>query len=439
MNLRQYQLDIIDEISHSFRQGYKSPCVVLGCGGGKSIIAAEIARRTTNKGNRVEFLDHRKELCDQIRETFTNHGVDMDLCNINMVQTLTRHLDRMSAPSLIITDENHHCLAESYKRIYEAFPNAYNVGFTATPRRLNGGGLGDINDKLIIGKSTKWLIQNGYLAPYEYFSHAIADLNGLRSRNGEYIASDITSRMDKPEIHGDVIKHYRELADGKKAICYCASIVHSESTAAEFCKAGIAAEHIDGKTPKLLRDDIIQRFRDGTTQILCNVDLISEGFDVPDCGAAILLRPTKSLVLYIQQSMRCMRYVEGKTATIIDHVGNYKRHGLPDQNREWTLETKPQQTREQGDDEINIRSCPMCYYTHITADICPKCGFVYEKKSRKIKWDKKKRLERITSIVLDYQTPDQCKTIDELYAYAKRKNYKRGWAYHQAKARGLIS
>jgi superfamily II DNA or RNA helicase len=435
--LRPYQNDLLNATHQAWLDGYKAPCIVLGCGGGKSAITAEMAKRTTLKGNRVLYLIHRQELCDQIRSTFKWWGVNMDLCRIGMVQTICRRTAKIHPPALIITDENHHSLARSYKKIYEAFPDARRVGVTATPVRLNGGGLGDVNDKLIVGVSTKWLIEHDYLAPYEYYAPSVVDLTGIHTQHGEYATDEVVKKLNKQAIYGDVIGYYRQLADGQQAICYCASIEHSQNMAAQFRSAGITAEHIDGETPKQDRTDIVARFRSGEIKILCNVDLISEGFDVPDCSVSILLRPTKSLTLYIQQSMRCMRYKPGKRAVIIDHVGNYVRFGLPDMEREWSLTPKkPGKKKEETD--FKIRQCPKCFFTHEWAPVCPHCGFVYPIKEHTLDEIKTAHLEQIKGIVLDYTTPNECGTMEELQAYAKRNGYKPGWCYFQAKRRGII-
>ena len=339
--LRDYQVDLIRRTQHSWRTGHKAPCIVLPCGGGKSVIVAEIAKRTTLNYKNVLFLVHRKELCEQIFRTFSWWGVDMSLCDIMMVQTASRRFEKLRTPDLIITDENHHSKSNSYRKIYDYFKKAYRVGVTATPVRLDGSGLIDVNDDLIVGVSAKWLIENQCLAPYDYYAPDIADLSGLKILRGEFDSKSIENALSKPKIFGDVIKYYQQFAKGVKAVCYCASVKHSENMAEEFRKAGIPAEHIDGETPKEKRSQIIEDFRNGKIQILCNVDLISEGFDVPDCGCVIMLRPTQSLTLYIQQAMRCMRYRPNKKAIILDHVGNYSRHGMPDDDREWTLEGNP--------------------------------------------------------------------------------------------------
>ena len=435
MPLREYQTELIARTRKSWAAGYKRPCIVLGCGGGKSVIVAEIARKTTENKKRVLFIVHRKELCDQIRKTFEWWGVDMDFCTIGMVQTVTRRLTKIRTPSLIITDENHHCLANSYRRIYEAFPDAYCVGVTATPVRLDGSGLGDVNDDLVIGPPTRWLIDNGYLAPYKYYSVKLIDADALKTRRGEY---DLTGVVLDRKIYGDVIQSYRRFADGLKAICYCPSIPYSEQMAERFRAASIPAAHIDGTTDKKERDRIISDFRTGKVQVLCNVDLISEGFDVPDCGAAILLRPTKSLTLYIQQAMRCMRYKPGKTAVIIDHVGNVFRHGFPDDGREWDLYAKPDK-KSRKKPEVRAKECPNCMAAVPSAAAeCPHCGYKFRSEGRELEEDGSAKIEEIKHITADYTRPGDCRSYRELLEYAKNHGYKPGWAYIMSKQMGYL-
>lgn len=481
MQLREYQIDLIQNVRNSYKHGKKAPCIVLPCGGGKSIIVAEMAKRTTDNGKRVLFIVHRKELCDQIRNTFSRWGVDMELCQIGMVQTVCRHLDKVPAPSLIITDENHHSKANSYMKIYKAFPNAYRIGVTATPVRLDGSGLKDVNDDIIIGVSAKWLIDHKYLSPYEYFAPKLFDIESenVDENNGDYSGDDVGKKMITKRIFGDVIGHYRQLADGKQTICYCPSIKMSTVMAENFIENGITAAHIDGETPKNERDAIIEKFRKGEIKILCNVDLISEGFDVPDCECAILLRPTKSLTLYIQQSMRCMRYKPNKTAVIIDHVGNYSRFGLPDNDRKWTLNGKENDIFTQmitcefcfdvfhkfkkdvnGKKLLNI-ACPHCKnlisvkcqnkecgkmfakYKNEKGELnefCPFCNtaIMKSKKESKTEYLQSYELQKITEFEVEYDDPRYCNSYQELIEYAKKHHYKKGWAWYQAKQRGLI-
>lgn len=442
MPLRPYQSELVEQLRTAWREGFKAPCIVLPCGGGKSCILAEIARRTTYNGKRVLFLVHRRELVEQIVKTFVRWGVDMRYCDVMMVQTASRRCNKLPEPGLIMTDENHHSLAASYRKIYERFPNVLRVGVTATPVRLNGDGLGAVNDKLIIGVSAKWLISNHCLAPYDYYAPDIADLTGIHTRMGEYVTADIEKAMVKKAVFGSAIKYYKKLASGKKTICYCASVKHSLATAEAFNGAGISASHIDGETPPAERNRIIKAFRDGEITVLCNVDLISEGFDVPDCECAILLRPTQSLTLYIQQAMRCMRYREGKRAIIIDHVGNYARFGMPDDDREWTLESRKHEHRSKGN-EVIVKMCPECFRSYNPERFpdkqhCPFCGYEYPKKERKIEEEQSVTLEKIEGFRLDFTTPESCNSYAELRNYATRKGYKPGWAYYQARKRGFI-
>lgn len=447
MPLRPYQVDLENRVRQAYREGCRSPCIVLPCGGGKSVIIADIARQTTAKGNRVLFLVHHRELCDQIRSTFTWWGVNMRLCDIMMVQTAARRLSKLPRPQLIITDENHHCLANTYRKIYEYFPECRRVGVTATPVRLNGDGLGDVNDRLIIGVSAKWLIENHCLAPYDYYAPSLVDLSEVKMNRGEFETSSVEKLMLKKAVFGNVIEYYKKLAGGRQAICYCTSIRHSIETAAAFRAAGIEAEHIDGGTPRAERDEIVRKFKEGALDILCNVDLISEGFDVPDCECAILLRPTQSLTLYIQQAMRCMRYRPDKRAVIIDHVGNYARHGLPDDDREWTLDKKPKRKKGEKSQPVEnaVTQCPECFLTFHTRDesgevvkSCPYCGAELPVKERKEIKQEEAVLEKIEGFRIDYSDPDSCKSYKELLLYARKHGYKPGWAYYQAKKRGLL-
>ena len=237
-----------------------------------------------------------------------------------------------------------------------------------------------------------------------------------------------------------MIAHYQKLSDGQQAICYCASIEQSKKMAFEFTKAGIAARHLDGDTPKEARNKVVQQFRNGEIQILCNVDLISEGFDVPDCNTAILLRPTQSLALYIQQAMRCMRYKPGKTAVIIDHVGNVNRFGMPDVDREWSLQPKKKGSRKRVE-EVPIRQCMECFAVFRQEDkACPNCGWMPQKQVREVEEIRDSELVEVESqpFCLDFREPEDCHSLAELPQLAKNRGYKSGWAWVQGKRLGLV-
>ncbi len=277
----------------------------------KSVIQGTIAASANAKGNRVLFLVHRRELCDQNRQTFTACGIN-DLTDICMVQTASRHISEIPKPDIIITDEAHHSTAKTYRKIYDAFPDALFLGFTATPIRLNRGGLGEVYTDLITSVSTRWLIDNHYLAPYKYYSVELADTSGLHVRGGEYQQNEVAALMQNREIYGNTVKQWERLAKNRKIIVYTASVEAAKNTAREFIAAGYSAAALDGTTDAVTRSQTVEAFRQGEVTVLCNCELFGEGFDVPDCECAVLLRPTMSLTLYIQQSMRSMRYQPNK-------------------------------------------------------------------------------------------------------------------------------
>lgn len=440
MELRPYQKNLLNKTRKAYLQGYKSPCVVAPCGAGKTVIMCDMAKKATRKGNRVLFLVHRKELKDQTLDTLKWWGADMDYIEVGMVQTIVRRLPKTVEPKLIITDENHHSLAKSYRKIYDYFSNARLVGFTATPVRLNGGGLGEVNDNLIIGPTVTELIEWENLAPFKYYAPEIVDTSKLKIRRGDYVSKDVDELFKNKAIWGDVIKHYKKLSDGKQAICYCSSINQSKEMAEEFNQAGIKARHIDGETPKTERDLTIEKFRQGEIMVISNVDIISEGFDVPDCNTAILLRPTQSLGLFIQQSMRPMRYKPSKTAIIIDHVGNVGRFGTPDMEREWSLEPK-KGSNTTVQDENPVKQCLECFYTvERNTKVCPECGYEFKAEEKEVEQVESELVEvgSFEGFTTDYREPKDCKNMAELYQLAKNKNYKPGWAYYQGRLMGFI-
>lgn len=441
--LHPYQQKLVDKARNSYKDGYKSPCVVAPCGAGKSVIIAEVVRMTTKNKNRVLFLVHRSELIDQIKGTLIANEVDMDYVQLGMVQTIVRRLDKTTKPDLIVTDENHHGLAASYRKIYTHFDEVLRLGFTATPIRLNGSGLGDVNDILLEEVDAEWLIENEYLSPYKYYAPKLIKTEDLKLNNlSEFSSSSIDKALEKNTIYGDVVKHYQDLADGEQAIAYCHSIKASNEIAEAFNSKGIKAVHIDAKTKKKEREEIIQQFRNQEIKILCNVDLIGEGFDVPDCSTVIMLRPTQSLSLFIQQSMRGMRYKPNKTSIIIDHVDNISIHGLPDSKREWSLKVKKKNSER---NEVKVRQCDNCYGVYLTElQECPLCGFKPEIKVAESNYeiDEAAELEEVNkedfNFVTDFREPEDCKDMKELYELAKNRGYKRGWAWHQGKLLGLL-
>ena len=253
---------------------------------------------------------------------------------------------------------------------------------------MNGKGFKEIYDVMIQGPTTEWLIENGRLAPYRYFAEDLIERGNLkRSRKGDYNVSSMEEEFNRRRIYGEIVSHYRKHADGKKAIVYAPSIAISQQIAKEFNDAGIKSEHADGKTPPKERERIMSDFRNNRIQVLVNVDLISEGFDVPDCSCVIMARPTKSLVLFIQQAMRGMRYQPDKEAIILDHVGNVHEHGLPDMHREWTIEDRVKKKTKKQEQAL-AKQCPSCAAWVPTQTVtCPHCETEFEREVSEIEFE----------------------------------------------------
>lgn len=445
-NLHPYQKEVVKNTRTAISKGAKGVLIQSPPGSGKSVIIADIAKSTTDKGNRVLFIVHRQELVDQIEETFGKQEVSKELATVMTVGKVANRLNSLSTPDLIITDESHHSRAKTYRKIYDHYENAFRLGFTATPWRMSGEGFTDIYDEMIAGKSVSWLIENNFLAPFDYYAPTLTDLEYLKkSKYGDYTKKSIDEAI-KGELFGNVVKHYKELADGKRTILYAHSVEASVHFAEVFKEAGINAVHADAKTNKKERDQIMSDFRSGKIQVLCNVDLVSEGFDVPDCHCVILARPTASLVLHLQQSMRAMRYQPGKKAIIIDHVANYTKHGLPSTPHDWTIEGRDKKTN--AGSEISLKTCVACFAAFLsTEDACPLCGHEVEKEdaANKLK-ELEGNLQKIDAI--DFQTNyeaihlkkkfgkkdiKELDTLEDFYLFAKARGYKETWIKYNFK------
>lgn len=452
--LRDYQQETIDKVYQSIKSGHRSIMIQQPPRTGKTVIMADIARRATAKGNRVLFMVHRQEIVQQVVKTFRADGVDMNLAKIGMVQTITRHVDDLDPPQIIFVDEAHHALARTYQRVLEAFPKAYKLLFTATPYRLNGAGFTDIADDLITGKPVSWLIDHHFLAPVDYYAPSQIDTSKLRTkRAGDYSVDSIQEAM-KPKIYGNAVKHYLKLAAGKQAIAYTYNVDSAIRLAQAFNARGITARAVAGSTPKEERRKIIEDYRAGKIKIVTNAELFTEGLDLPNVDCVIMLRPTQSLSLYLQFAMRSMNPREGKTATIIDHVGNVERFGLPTDDREWTLEGREKgKTSSSGATIKSVTVCQTCFASfYRTGGTCPYCGAALgeEKKIEVVDDAELKKVTRSRLAIVKQleqsaatqniagKRPSELKSFKEIQAYAKLKGYRPGWAYYYAKQRGFI-
>ncbi|MEL4234958.1 DEAD/DEAH box helicase [Lactobacillus amylovorus] len=420
---------------------------------------AEIARRTTKNNNRVMFLIHRREVLDQAVKTFDEQGVKMSLTTMGMVQTLTRRVDKLPTPDVILVDEAHHALAKSYQRILNKFPKAIVLLFTATPHRTGRAQLDQIADDIIVGQSIHELTDKGFLAPFRYFQPP-NDFNSKllkRSSTGDFTSESMEQAMST-KIFGHIVKQYKRIANGMQAVVYTYSVDSAIKIAKEFNSEGISAVEVDGTTAKEKRDLVVSKFRNQKIKILVNVNLFTEGVDLPNVDCVIMARPTASLALYLQFSMRCLNPRKGKTAIIIDHANNFKTFGYPDDDRDWKQAIKSGKQKNKSlltDSGISIVTCDYCFAVVKASEVkngrCPICGKpikVHEAKpvsdvdlveatkerQRLIKEIvKKKLLKEVAN-----KSVSELHTMKELQAYARLHGYKSGWAWFQAKRKGIF-
>lgn len=449
VELRPYQHAIIAGCREAFRAGERAVLVQLPTGAGKTVTASTMVNGSAQRGKRCWWLTHRKELIHQASRTFHSidvpHGLVMGgtvsdphaQVQVGSIQTLARRIGRLPDPDLIVFDETHHIGASQWQVLYDAYPNARVVGLTATPWRLDGRGLGQWYQRMVSGPSVADLIADGSLASYRLFAPSQPDMAGVGSVGGDYKRPDLARIMDKPSITGDAVAHYRQLCPGKRAVAFAVSIEHSRHVADQFNAAGIAAEHVDGGTDAAVRDAAVARFTRGETLVLSNAELFGEGFDVPSIEAAILLRPTQSLSLYLQQAGRALRPAPGKhCAFILDHAGNSLRHGLPDDDREWSLADRLRRAKgERSEDPV--RQCPECYRVYRPAPKCPGCGHAAPVVARVVE-EVAGTLAEVAAVQarMDSRREEaRCSTLADWQDLAVRRGYAAGWAYHRWQAR----
>lgn len=364
--LRPYQVTDVTRIRAGLRE-HRRVLYQLPTGGGKTVTFAYITQSAEAKGNGVLITAHREKIVKQISgalsEMGVRHGLIMsghtmtdNLVQVGMVQTVARRLTRIRPPKLMIVDEAHHGVAGQWRAVADAFPLAKHLLVTATPERLDGKPLGDVADTLIVGPPMADLIGSGFLADYRYLEPPEIDLSAVHMRAGDYAVDELASVMDRATIHGDVVAHYRRYLNGAPAIAFCVTVEHAEHVAEEFRAQGFRAASIHGKTPDHIQDQLFKDLARGMLNVLTSCELISEGVDVPAVAGAILLRPTKSLTMYLQQVGRALRLKpDGSKAIILDHVGNRRRHGMPDEPREWSLTGKVPR------EAASLRRCPKCF------------------------------------------------------------------------------
>jgi len=362
-------------------------------GSGKTVMIALLARISFEQDRRVLIIAQRREILQQTHNHLHQLGVaEADIGAIypepDAAVDLTRPIQIASAATLmrrdlhpvadtIILDEAHHAVADGHRGILEAYLHERVVGFTATPIRMDGRGLGDIFDTLIIAAKPSALIQRNLLANPRCFSapeEFLPNLVGIRRALGDFTPAGLDERINRETLVGNIVNEYQKRAGDHTALVFAATLEHSRHIVARFNAAGVPAEHLDGEAPMADRDAIVDRLRKGVTRVVSNMGILHEGFDLPRTYAVVLARPTLSLCLYLQQTGRALRRYGNRRPLILDHARNVIRFGLPEADREFSL-TETITVDERG--SALVRRCEQCGALYAAScKACPECGFV---------------------------------------------------------------
>ena len=344
--LRDYQQEMKLRLFEEW-EFHRNVMVQMPTGTGKTHLLAAIVREfLRGSGSRVWIVAHRRELVEQIEETVSRHGMSKEDGRVRVmsIQWLSRNRKHMDEePDLIVIDEAHHALAETYRILWENYPEARKLGMTATPCRLNGKGFTDLFDSLITSWTVAEFIGKGWLSSFDYVSiransreQRLIDSLKKRGADGDYQVKEMNEVLNRETSIGRLYESVERYARGKKGIVYAVSIAHARRIAACYSAHGLEAVAIDSRTPASERRELVEDFRRGKVKVLVNVDIFSEGFDCPDVEFVQLARPTLSLAKYLQQVGRGLRRSADKASCmLIDNVGLYRIFGLPARNHDW--------------------------------------------------------------------------------------------------------
>lgn len=461
VSLRPYQAEVVERTREALRAGKRRVLAYLPTGGGKTRVATAIVQMTLAKSTGlVIVLANRKQLVHQFAAALRAAGLDVGIaqgenttglhhrvvvCSIDTVHARNYTFENVA---LFIIDEAHAVASsEKYRTLLFRYNRVPCIGLSATPFARGLGkpypelGNKPLFEDLIVGATVQKLVDDGHLTDIEIYCPSKPDMTGAkttRTPEGEqdFRQADIDQAADKPELVGDIVRHWLKLADRKKTICFASSIAHSKHIVEQFQVAGVTAEHLDCYMDDDTRADILGRFERGAFTVLSNVALLSEGFDVPDTACMILARPTRSLTRFLQMVGRVLRPADGKThALLLDHSGSVERIGHPFDDLPLALcDGSPNKSGRQEREKPEPKPCPSCKFVKPAgAHECPKCGFKPERKSDvDVRDGELHRLDRKTK---KPATPDRKQHVySQLLQVARNKGYSPGWVAHKYRA-----
>lgn len=453
MDLRPYQLAALESLRRSLRRGHRRPILVSPTGSGKTLMAKGIIDGALAKDKRVLFLAPRRELVKQASGTLARHGIwhtvlmagedcrageDVAVASWDTLRSWIKR-EKIHAPhaDVVLVDEAHLSLAPTYRELLEThYADAVIVGLTATPARGDGKPLGTLYDDLVIAANVGELIAQEHLVPIRYFAPTKPDLEGLKVVQGDYEARGIASRFNVPQIVGDVVAHWWRLASDRQTVVFAATIAHAIHLRDKFLESGVSADVIHCKLSNDERDEVLRKVKTGETRVICNVDVLTFGWDQPSVSCAVIARPTKSLVRYFQTVGRVLRPAPGKeNALVIDHGGVVDELGFVEEPVDWQLN---------GDERIQDRhrakigkskakepiTCGNCRSVFAGGRKCPYCGHELPQKPRELK-AVDGELEEVKNKVPKWTREQKAQFHAELLQVARNRGYSDGWADHK--------
>lgn len=368
VTLRDYQHDLMND-GRAALQSVNRVLLQLSTGGGKTRVANYMMERAAQKNKRSWFVVHQSELLQQTSRAFNENGLAHGILasgyeyndapvQLVSLQTVVNMLDGdLPRPDFLITDEAHRSAADSYLKITRwGGEKLKSIGLTATPERTDGKGLKAQYDVIVKGISMRELISRGYLCDYDVYAPPVS--------------------LDPSKQYADAVQSYLTLAAGEKCVAMCKTVVHARYVAAAYKSAGVNASYIDGTMSPDARAVILSEFEHGAMNVLCGVNLLTEGVDIPCVSVVQWLRNTDSLIIWLQGNGRGLRPHAGKKRLkILDHMGNIQKHGMICTERMWSLDGKEAREEAEKGDNFRARQCDGCAGWYVaTRQCCPYCG-----------------------------------------------------------------
>lgn len=406
--LRPYQQTASDRAWASVHHD-ECPVVVSPCGSGKTVVAAHLIDRARQAGMSAAFMTPRQELLWQTVETIRAFGHEPGIlmgdksrhmyqpvqvvCWPTLVQRSRRAEAWFPRADLVVIDEAHLALSKKMlERVLPKYEQSKVVGFTATPARTTGHGLGTYFTDMLEIVRIPQLIKEGYLVGGHYFGGQMADMSKVSTTAGDYNQEQSSALNSDHTLVGDVVANWMRLAGDKHTVVFAVDIRHANALAARFQEQGVSVGVVTNGTMESDRAEIVERFKKREIQVLCNVMVAAYGFDAPTVDCVVLARPTKSIPLHIQMLGRGLRPSPGKErCLVLDHAGNVMRLGTAEDDYEWSLsadyrvQDHSSFEKKTGERKEKPVQCAECHHIFSRSPVCPQCGWRIPQPKRDVK------------------------------------------------------